>query len=542
MSRRQILGIDRWGSLPVLAILLSAACSGSLSTPPPTAGTTAARQEGATSKSRPDADETAGQDELGASRPEVVALPSPGSPLVAVRLMFAAGSIYDPQGKEGLAALTGLMLAKAGTTGRSYSDLLESLYPMAVSIDVTTDRETTTISAEVHSETLTGFTALLTEALLRPAFAESDFRRNKQQLEAFLLSTLRASNDELLGLEALEQMIFRDHPYGHAPAGTLAGLAAITIEDVRAFSESRFGRNSLTIGVAGGYPEKFPEGLAKTLSALPPGNGELAPLPIPATITGRHFTILEKPTRSVGIHFGYPLPINRSHADYYALMVANSFLGEHRTSHGRLMQQLREKRGLNYGDYSYIEYWHVPPFTNHPSPNVPRRQQFFSVWIRPVVPSTAHFALRNALYEVDRLITHGMSEEEFELTRSFLVNYSKLWAQTLADRLGFLMDSRFYGMDYYIDEVEERLSELTVDDVNRAVRKYLHSDNFEAVIVADDAADIAEYLESEVPSPMVYNSEPGPGIREADAVIERIPVRPAGISTLPVAEIFESAN
>ncbi len=474
--------------------------------------------------------------------PRLIVLPSPGSPLVAVRLMFAAGSVYDPPGKEGLAALTGLMLGRAGTTERSYSDLLESLYPMAVTIDVNTDREATTISAEVHRDTLAEFTELLTEALLSPAFDESDLRRNRQQLESYLRSTLRASNDELLGLEALEQAIFRGHPYGHAPSGTVAGLAAITLDDVRAFAAHRYGHKALTIGVAGGYPDGYPEQLAAALGALPAGEGRLATLAEPTTIEGRNFTLVEKPTGSVGIHFGYPLSINRSHLDYYPLMVANSFLGEHRTSHGRLMQQLREKRGLNYGDYSYIEYWHQPPFTNHPSPNVPRRQQFFSVWIRPVVPSTAHFALRAALFEVERLIERGMTEDEFELTRDFLVNYSKLWAQTLPRRLGVRMDSGYYSMDYYIDEIETRLADLSVDDVNRAIRKYLQTDDFQAVVVTGDAAAFEAALKAEQASPMSYNSAPEANVLENDEAIERLPVRPSGFTTVPVEAMFETAD
>ena len=71
---------------------------------------------------------------------EIVTLPSAKSPLVAVRLLFRAGSAYDPAGKEGLAALTGLMLGEAGTERRSYSELIDTLYPMAASIEVMTDR------------------------------------------------------------------------------------------------------------------------------------------------------------------------------------------------------------------------------------------------------------------------------------------------------------------------------------------------------------------------------------------------------------------
>ena len=75
---------------------------------------------------------------------------------------------------------------------------------MASSIDVDTDREVTVISGIAHRETLADYTALLTEAILEPAFDESDFARNKEQLMSFLTTTLRATNDELLGLEALQ--------------------------------------------------------------------------------------------------------------------------------------------------------------------------------------------------------------------------------------------------------------------------------------------------------------------------------------------------
>src|SRR5262245_20586243 len=67
---------------------------------------------------------------------ETVALPNAGSPLVALRLQFDAGSIHDPAGKEGLATLTALMIGQAGTQKRSYTDLIEAFYPMAAAISV----------------------------------------------------------------------------------------------------------------------------------------------------------------------------------------------------------------------------------------------------------------------------------------------------------------------------------------------------------------------------------------------------------------------
>lgn len=502
----------------------------------------AAAAPAARAQEAPAQDPPAAAEAAQAVKIETVTLPNPDSPLVAVRLMLDVGSIHDPAGKEGLAALTALMVGQAGTTERSYAALVDALYPMAAEIEVATDREVTVISGQVHRDTLAAYTDLLAEAVLRPAFAEADFRRNKEQLHAFLTSTLRSANDELLGLEAIQDAIFAGHPYGHPTAGSVQGLAAITLDDVKRFYRQHYTRANLMLGVAGGFPEGYVDGLTKRLAALPAGEAGRLELPAPPKVEGRRFTLIDKDAGAVGIHFGYPLPINRADADYYPLMVANSYLGEHRTFHGRLMQQLRGLRGLNYGDYSYIEHWLAPPFTSNPSPNVPRRQQYFSVWIRPVRPETAHFALRNALYEVDRLAAGGMTEQDFELTRDFLVNYSKLWAQSLSDRLGFHMDSRFYGMPYYIDEIERQLSGLTLEQVNAAAKKYLSTAAYEAVLVTDDAAAVEAYLEAGEPSPISYNAEVPEEVTAADATIQKLPVEPTAIRIVPVGEVFETGK
>lgn len=461
------------------------------------------------------------------------------SPLVAVRLMFDVGSIHDPKGKEGLAALTASMVGEAGTQKRSYTDLLEALYPMAASINTGADREVTVFSGMVHRDKLAEYTALLQEVLLQPAFAEQDFQRNKDQLVSFLTNTLQSS-DELLGLEAIQTELFENHPYGHPVAGTVAGLKSITLDDVRKFYRDNYTQANLMLGVAGGFPQGYVEKLQQDLAKLPKGQDgrmELPPLP---KVTGRNFTLVEKETASVGLHIGFPLPITRADADYFPLMVANSFLGEHRTFHGRLMQQLRGARGLNYGDYSYIEYYANPPGTSNPAPNVPRRQQYFSVWIRPVVPTDAQFALRAGLYEVQRLREKGMTQEEFELTRDFLLNYTKLWVQSLPERLGYQMDSAFYGTPYFIDEADKRLRSMTVADVNAAIKKYLSTDNYDAVLITDNAAQLRDALQKDAPSPKTYGSPVPPDTAEADKTVQSLAVKPTNIEIVPVAELFDN--
>ena len=133
--------------------------------------------------------------------------------------------------------------------------------------------------------------------------------------------------------------------------------------------------------------------------------------------------------------------MTRADDDFFPLFLANSYFGEHRTFNGVLMTKLRSDRGLNYGNYSYVESFAQDGASTFGLANVPRRRQSFTIWIRPVAAEHAHFAVRLAVRELRRLVSGGLTQQAFEETRSFLVNYSKLWTQTPSRRLGYAMDA-----------------------------------------------------------------------------------------------------
>ena len=90
------------------------------------------------------------------------------------------------------------------------------------------------------------------------------------------------------------------------------------------------------------------------------------------------------------------------------------------------------------------------------------------------------------------------------------------------------MDSQFYGMPYYIDEIEARLKKLTSADVNAAIKKYLSTDNYEAVLVTANAQQLKETLQKDEPSPKTYNSPVDADVTEADKKIVPLKVRRPG--------------
>jgi zinc protease len=493
------------------------------------------------------ADESA--DLRSAAAPQAVAstvLLNPKSPLVALRVAFRVGSKDDPRGKEGLAALTARLIAEGGSTRFSYDQILEKLYPMAGRIDGNSDKELSLFTGDVHRDKLTDFYGLFAEMILSPRFDPEDFERLREEQLNYVSKLLRGNDDENLGKWTMQLALFDRHPYGHVDAGTVAGLKAITLEDVKQFYRRHYTAARVQLGVAGGADDEFVTRLKTDFGKLPSGGpASASELPKPHTPRDLEITIVSKDCIATAISIGFPLGLTRADDDFYALAVANSALGEHRTFNGRLMQNMRGKRGLNYGDYSYIENFIQHGGSTFPIPNVPRRQQHFSIWIRPVPHDKAVFALRQAVRELDRMVEKGLSEEDFESTRNFLLNYSKLWVQTASRRLGYEMDGAFYGRASLVTELDRRLPKLTCAEVNAAVRRHLQSRNLAVAMVTRDAESLRQAILSGEPSPLVYDTQGTPQeILDEDKLIEKYPLRVNRdrIRIVPVERMFEGGN
>ncbi|MDW8130605.1 MAG: pitrilysin family protein [Bryobacterales bacterium] len=474
------------------------------------------------------------------AQPRLVTLPS-RSPLVSFRVVFLAGAASDPAGKQGLASLTAAMLAQGGSRHMSYQEILEAFFPMAVSVTAQVDKEMTTFSATTHLDNLEEFYRIFRAMLLEPGWREEDLTRLRDDAINFLRVSLRGNNDEELGKEVLYNEIYAGHPYGHHNVGVVSALQKVRMDDLREFYRRHYTQSNLIIGLAGGYPEGFPERVRKDFSALPAGTAATPNLPEPRAIRGRQITLVQKQTRSVAISIGFPIAVRRGHPDYPALLVAQSWFGQHRMSGGRLFQRMRELRGLNYGDYAYIEYFPRGMFQFEPDPNLARRQQIFQIWIRPVEPENAHFALRLALYELDRLVREGLSREDFERTRQFLSKYVNLLTRTKNAELGYAMDSLFYGIPEYNAYVKQSLARLSLEDVNRAIRRHLRATDLRVVMIARDCDALRARLLADEPSPIRYNAPKPKEILEEDKIVERwkLGLQPEDVRIVPVEKIFE---
>lgn len=465
---------------------------------------------------------------------------SGNSPLVSIRVIVNAGSIDDPPGKEGLCALTGRLLANGGTTTLTHEEILKKLYPMAGQLDFSVDKEICVFAGQVHKDNLEKFYQILSGLILEPRLDPGDFKREKENLINEIKNGLRSYSEEELGKTALDNFIHNNHPYGHCNAGTVKGLESITLEDVKNFYHKKFTPQNMHIGIAGNINQAFQERIKKDFSAVI--EKRKVNLPAREKINQLEVLLIEKPCLATAISFGFPIDITRSDKDFYALMIANSAFGEHRTFHGRLMNHIRGARGFNYGDYSYIENFIQEGGSRLPLTNIPRNQQFFSVWIRPVPHEYRQFVLRQAVRELDLLVNRGLTKEEFEATKSYLINYAPLMAQNLSRRLGYSIDSEFYGTQYFINQIQKELPKITLADVNAAIKKYLQFKNIKVVVVTESPKSLMENLLSDKPSPIIYSNKGiPPEILEEDKIIAVYPlgINKDKIKIISVDEMFE---
>jgi zinc protease len=474
---------------------------------------------------------------------ETVLLEVAGDPTVTFKVWFKVGSQNDPEGKEGLANLTGEMIADAATTSHSYEDILQTLYPLASSYYMSVDREMSVLSGRSHRDNLDEYLPLYIDAVLRPAFNADDFERIKSDMLNYLENSLRYASDEELGKAALNQLIFEGTRYAHPVVGTVQGLRSITLDDVKKFYASFYSKENATLALGGGFDAALVSRMEQAIAELP-DSGILPEVTIqPEALEGRHALLVSKPDADSSISMGFPISVSRGERDYYALWIANSWLGEHRNSASHLYQVIRERRGMNYGDYSYIEAFPNGGRRSFPPSHVGRTHQIFEIWIRTLPNEQAHFAIRAALRELETLVEQGMSEEQFELTRGFLKKYVLHFADTTSGRLGYALDDRFYGIDGdgHLARFKTMMDQISLEEVNAAIKKHLVLDNLKIALISGDAAGLKQAFGADTPSPISYKSAKSETIMAEDAEISSYPLglSEERIRLLSVEEIFE---
>lgn len=273
-------------------------------------------------------------------------LPSAQTPLVSVRFVFAVGSSSDPKGQAGLAALMGAMLDE-GAGDRDALAFAEAFDFLGASFDVSTDRDTTTISVQVLRRHLELALDLVGDCVQRPAFTPTEWERVK----ALWMNSLKQRQEDPRGVSrVVADRVFYgdDHPYAHPVRGYESTVDAIGLDQVKEFYRQHLRPDRLTVLATGSLQaDEFAQLIDARFGEWKVAGAGVPPVVVESPDANPRFVVVDKPDApQTVIRIQVPAPPAEDESAA-ALAVADIVFGGTFTS--RLSTNLREDKGFTYG-------------------------------------------------------------------------------------------------------------------------------------------------------------------------------------------------
>lgn len=389
---------------------------------------------------------------------------SPSLPILDVQVDFAAGSMFDPPGKSGLAALTRSTL-DLGAGARDETAIAEQLADIGATLGGGADTDRASIVLRTLSSAAPRQAALdiLQAVLQKPRFEEGIFQREKSRTIAGLKEALTRP-DSIAG-KAFWAAMYPQHPYGRQASPESVGT--LSREDLTAFYRRYYNAANASITLVGNISRQEAEAIAETLvQGLP--QGEPAKLPPPPVAPHGGVTKIAHPASQAHIYIGMPA-IERGNPDFFPLLVGNYTLGGGGFV-SRLMQEVRDKRG-----YAYSVYSHFSPL---------RQSGPFQIGLQ-TKRSQAKEAIRLTRDIVDNFLRNGPSEEELAAAKDNLAGSFPLRLDSNQKLLDNVAVIGFYGLPLdYLDQYQARVRAVTLDEIRKAYFRHIHAANLLTVTVA----------------------------------------------------------
>ncbi|GFE49128.1 peptidase M16 [Roseobacter cerasinus] len=388
-------------------------------------------------------------------------------PFVALELRFRGGASLDAPGKRGSTSLMTWLLEE-GAGDMDARDFARATEALATSFDFDINDDSLSISARFLTENKAASVALLRAVLQQPRFDPEAIERVRAQVLSGIRSDAKDPND--IAGRTFDQIAFGEHPYGSSSDGTEESVAALTREDLLAAHEAILARDRIYIGAVGDItPDQLAALMDELLADLP---AEGAPMPERAEVTipgGLTVVPFETP-QSVAM-FGHS-GIAQDDPDYFTAIVLNQILGGGGFE-SRLMDEVREKRGLTYGVYSYL----VP-------------KDLAEVYLGSV--SSANDRIAEAIEviraEWAKAASEGVTQAELDDAKTYMTGAYPLRFDGNGPIARIMVGMQMLGLPIdYIATRNERVEAVTLDDVKRVAGELLDPDGLHFVVVGQPA-------------------------------------------------------
>lgn len=387
-------------------------------------------------------------------------------PILDIQVDFTAGSINDPEGKSGLAALTRATL-DLGAGKRDETAIAEELADIGASFggSANTDRASINVRTLSARDKRDVAVDLMRAAIQEPRFEPAIFEREKANAISALKDAL--TRPDTIANDAFRKALYPDHPYGRK--ATPESLGAITRDDLSAFHARLYTAKNARITLVGDLSRAEAEQIAETLtSRLPAGEPGFVP-PAPKAPPSQRIK-LAHPASQAHIQIG-TVAIERGNPDFFPLMVGNYTLGGGGFV-SRLMKEVRDKRGYAYGVSS-----HFAPMLQ-PGP--------FQIGLQ-TKRSQAEDAIKLVWEILETFLKEGPTPDELAAAKANLAGGFPLRLDSNKKILESVALIGFFGLPLdYLDHFQARIQAVTADDVRQAFARHVRPDRLVTVTVAAD--------------------------------------------------------
>jgi zinc protease len=387
-------------------------------------------------------------------------------PIISLSVAFRGGAALDPPGKEGLATLV-VGLLNEGAGDMDSLAFQQAITNRAISLSVDAGFDIVSVGMDTISANRVEAFRLLGLALSAPRFDAPAVERVRRQLLSAIAAD--AKNPRSIATRTWFKTVFPDHPYGRPSDGTAESIAAITVDDLKTFAATRFARDNVVIAAAGNVPaDEIAQLVDSALLDLPETSAPIAIAEAAFNALGR--TIVEKlPIPQSVVSFGMP-GLKREDPDFYAAYVMNEVLGGGGFT-SRLYEEVREKRGLAYGVYSFL----------NPLDHV-------GLYLGGVATRNDQVALSIEIIraEIARLAKDGISDEELTAAKGHLIGAFPLRWDSGGKIARMMVHNQLEGLGIdYFDRRNAIIDAVTTEDIARVAQRLLDPDLMTTVIVGD---------------------------------------------------------
>jgi zinc protease len=385
-------------------------------------------------------------------------------PMIALEFTFRGGAASDPAGKEGRAMMAMDLLTEGAGKLDSQAFAAE-LEDRAISLGFDAGPDSVQGSLKTLNEHRDVAVDLLRMAMVEPRFDGADIER----LRARTLATLarEAENPDTIARRTYMATAFPDHPYGKPVRGTIESVSALGAADFRAFVDARLARDNLVVGVVGDIaPDDLGRLLDRAFGALPAKAAPATIAEVAPAGAGRTVVVRRPAPQSI-IVLGQD-GVKRDHPDWFAASLVNYVLGGGGFN-SRLMEEVREKRGLTYGIYTSLwTFDHAGLIVGSSSTE----------------NSRAGKALEVTQDVWRRMHEQGPTPEELDSAKKFLTGSFALRLDSTTQIARMLVSIQYdqLGIDY-LDRRDALIEKVTIEDARRVARALLDPARLLTVVV-----------------------------------------------------------